>query len=198
MHASVRTMDIELPDIAPQQLRRISGNEFDQMCRIGLFQDEHVELLRGVLVTISPQNEPHARVTAWLGRQLGRILDVDAFEVRQHSTFAPLADSRPEPDVAVFRQELRAKLPTEALLLIEVSDSSLRIDRKIKLPLYAEAGVPEYWIVDINAAVVEVYTEPTPTGYARAAVYRAGDMLQPIALAGVHIAVGEIPCSPGS
>ncbi len=199
MHASVRTMDADLPDLAPQRLRRLSGRAFDAMCASGILDpDEHVELLRGVLVTMSPQNEPHARVTAWLGTRLARVLD-DAFEVRQHTTFAPLDDSRPEPDLAVFRADrTRTQLPAQALLVIEVSDSSLRIDRKVKVPLYGEAGLVEYWIVDVNASAVEVYTGPTPTGYARAAIYRATDTLRPVALPGVAVAVADIPFRPAA
>ena len=200
MHASVTTMDVDLADLAPERLRRFTGREFDEMCKHGILSGpEHVELLDGVLVAMNGQEEPHARVSAWFAQVLIRALDFDAYDVRSHSTFAPSESSRPEPDIAVFRRNRSlVTLPSQALLLVEVAHSSLRKDRVIKVPLYAACGVPEYWIVDVHASAVEVYTGPTPTGYARAAIYRTPDALRPVALPGIAIAVADIPFRPAA
>ncbi|MBK8491072.1 MAG: Uma2 family endonuclease [Saprospirales bacterium] len=87
--------------------------------------------------------------------------------------------SEPEPDVAVLKPrpddytESHAT-PEEILFLIEVSDTSLAKDRTIKLPLYAKAGIPETWIVDLEKEQVEVYREPGPQGYAQVQVFEKG------------------------
>jgi Uma2 family endonuclease len=80
-------------------------------------------------------------------------------------------------------------------LLVEVSDSSLRLDRRIKAPLYAETEVPEYWIVDVSGDElrIEVHTEPSADGYQRVEVLRDGDVLRPTHLPGVAIAVSDLP-----
>jgi Uma2 family endonuclease len=185
-----------VPDeVAPQTIRRLARHEYERMVELGMFEDERLELLRGVLVTMSPQGEPHSTMTAWLAQSLSIALGL-AYDVRSHSPLAATDDSEPEPDVSVSKRVQGTYYhPTTALLVIEVSDSSLRKDRKIKTAIYAEAGCAEYWIVDISGdeLVVEVHRDPTPTGYAVIEKLRAGDVLRPSALPAVEIRVDEIP-----
>jgi Uma2 family endonuclease len=118
------------------------------------------------------------------------------FDVRGHSPYAATNDSEPEPDISVSRRVTgRLDHPSAALLLIEVAESSIRKDRDIKASIYADAGVPEYWIVDISSAalLVEVYAEPTPRGYRRVEKLRDGDVLRPSRLPDVELPVGDIP-----
>jgi Uma2 family endonuclease len=77
--------------------------------------------------------------------------------------------------------------------VIEVSASTLRKDRMIKAPLYAQAGVPEYWIVDLVDTSVQVLTQPIPFGYREDHIARRGDTLRPVELPGVEILVADIP-----
>jgi Uma2 family endonuclease len=173
----------------------LSRVEFDKLVDLGAFDDERVELLRGQLVTMSPQGGPHAAVTSWLAQELIRALD-RTFDVRSHSSFAATDDSEPEPDVSVVRRAPgNRQHPESALLLIEVSMSSLRKDRFVKAPIYGEAHVPEYWIVDISGddIVVHVHTRPARDGYQHIEVLRAGDVLRPTQLPGIEIAVADIP-----
>ena len=91
-------------------------------------------------------------------------------------------DAEPQPDVAVvrFREDfyrLRHPGPDEILLLIEVADSSLEIDREIKLPRYAQSGIPIVWIVDLNTETVEVSTGPGPDGFHTREVMSGKDLL---------------------
>ena len=159
MHATLDSMlDPEL--LRPETIRPLSRREYDKLVELGFFEDERLELLRGVLVTMSPQGGPHSGITAWFAQRLIRALD-GTYEIRSHSPFAADDYSEPEPDVSVSRRAASVlDHPTTALLLIEVADSSIRKDRKIKVPIYAEAGVPEYWIVDVNAAIVEIHSRP--------------------------------------
>ena len=190
----VETM-LDHDDLRPSGIRPLRRSEYDRLVDLGAFDDEKIELLRGVLVTMSPEGYPHSDVGNWLFRRMARALD-DAFEIRHAAPFAASEDSEPEPDLFVGRTPAaqRKGHPGEALLLVEVSSSSIRKDRSIKRALYAEVGVPEYWIIDLTKGVpvVEVYTEPTAAGYAKVATLRDGDILRPIHVP-IEIRVADLP-----
>jgi Uma2 family endonuclease len=185
-------VEMSIP-VEPDQIRRLSRAEYLRMAELGMFEDERVELLHGIVVKMSPIGWSHTRVEAWLLRKLILSLD-DSYEVRPQSSWPAGEWSMPEPDIAVARKDYSVRdYPKELLLVIEVADSSIRRDRGPKLSIYAAAGVPEYWIVDVNAGTVDVCTEPTGDRYTRVVVVRDGDMLRPTRLAGVEIAVADIP-----
>jgi Uma2 family endonuclease len=183
-------------DLQPERVRGLSRGEYDQLVQLGLFENERVELLRGVLVTMSPQGKAHAGLTYWLAKRLTLALG-ERWEVRSHSPFAASDDSEPEPDISVSaaRANPMSGHPSTAVLVIEVSDSSILKDRRVKAPIYAQAGVSEYWLVDISGGelCVEIHSEPSHEGFRRVEVLRAGDVLRPIALPEIEIAVSEIP-----
>ena len=188
-------MMFDLQDIAPETVRRISRVEYDRMIELGMFEDEHVELLRGVLVTMTKQSPRHALVSAWFQNALVRALDESVLVVG-HSAFAASDDSEPEADVYVTRWTRESfELPDAPLLVIEVADaSSQKKDRLIKARIYAESGCPEYWIIDISGfdLVVEVHREPKDGRYRSAEKLRAGDVLRPVALPGVELRVADV------
>jgi Uma2 family endonuclease len=181
--------------LAPDAIRKLSRREYDKLVALGVFEDERVELLRGMLVTMSPQGAPHAAITAWLLQRLSILLGMD-FDVRGHSPYAAANDSEPEPDISVSRRVAGPfEHPSEALLVVEVAASSIRKDRDIKAAIYADAGVPEYWIVDLSgtALFVEVHTQPTAHGYRHVDTLRDGDKLRPVRLPEIVIPIVEIP-----
>lgn len=178
--------------LAPERVRPLRRREYEALVERGMFGDERVELLRGVLVTMSPQGDPHARITAWLAQRLSKSLPFDRFDVRSHSPFSATRDSMPEPDVLVAPRGGRGH-PSEALLLIEVADSSLVKDRELKAAIYAAAHVPEYWIVDLRTSTVDVFTRPGRGGYRSVATHRRGTVLRPTMLPTVAVAVARIP-----
>lgn len=182
----------DLP-VASKSVRPLSRIEYDRMVALGMFDSERIELLRGLLVKMSPIGWLHNRVTAWLTEQM--ILQLDrTYEVRTQGSFAASDWSEPEPDVAIARKDYGIRdLPSELLLVIEVAESSLVRDRTTKLSIYAEATVPEYWIVDLVSSTVEVYTQPSGSSYARLETLRDGDTLRPVLLPSVLIAVSELP-----
>jgi Uma2 family endonuclease len=103
--------------------------------------------------------------------------------------------SAPEPDLTIARRRsYRTAYPTEedVLFLIEVADTSLRRDRDLKLPLYAEAGIREYWIVDVSRDEAEAYTNPSGSRYESVQRFRRGESLSPSAFPDLRIAVDEI------
>ncbi|MCE9580416.1 MAG: Uma2 family endonuclease [Deltaproteobacteria bacterium] len=182
---------MESSDDHAGRVRGLRRSEYEQLIALGAFHDEPIELVRGALVTMSPQGEPHAWSTAELHRSLVKQLD-DEWQVRSHSGLAVADDSMPEPDVAVVPFDPERRRPTAAVLVVEVSFSSLRFDRGVKAALYAEAGVPTYWIVDLVGRRVHVHTEPRDGSYQRLATHPAGASLSIDGLPGVVVATAPL------
>ncbi len=181
-------------DLAPERVRPLARAEYDELVKLGAFEDERVELLRGTLVTMSPQGKRHSSITQWLAERLTLALH-ETFKVFSHSPYAASDDSEPEPDIQVAPRCETLEHPSTSALIIEVSDSSLAKDRRLKAPIYAQSGVPEYWIVDVSSAdlIIEVHTDPTPGGYRRVELLRDGDVLKPSSLPAIAFAVRDIP-----
>jgi Uma2 family endonuclease len=105
--------------------------------------------------------------------------------------------SEPEPDLVLLKPApddyvSHHPTPDDVFLLIEVADSSLEFDRNKKLPVYARAGIPELWIVNLQESTIEVYLEPHFTGYEKKSVLRAGDKASPMAFPDVAVDVAEL------
>jgi Uma2 family endonuclease len=183
---------VSLLAIPLENARRIRRTEYEKMVALGLFEDEHVELLYGILVEMSPKGPPHdsaiERLTELLvGKLAGRA------SVRIQSAFAASDGSESEPDVAVVpRGNHRGGHPTQAFLIIEVADSSLAIDRGVKARLYAECGVPEYWVVNVRDGIVEVHTEIVRGAYTRVQPYRPGAQIPSTGFPDIEIAVSDV------
>ena len=143
--------------------RRWTRLEYERLIECGVLQeDEHVELLDGLLVVREPQGSRHnagiRRVIAALQSALGETWQIDS-----QLAIALDDDSEPEPDIAVVPRDpgsYRDAHPSHPVLIVEVAESSYRFDRTYKAGLYARAGVPEYWIVDVARSVLEVHRQP--------------------------------------
>ncbi len=185
-------MHVELQE--PAVAWRIPLNRFHEMVDGGLLgEDDRVELIEGVLVAMSAKGPEHDAAVEWLTERLVTALAGRAsVRVQSALTFEGL-DSEPEPDlVVVARDAPRPRHPSAALLVIEVAVSSLSYDRRVKSPLYARAGVPEYWIVDLVGDAVERSWDPRPDGYACEERLTVGATLQPAIVGAPAIAVGEL------
>lgn len=151
--------------------RRLSVAEYYRMAEAGILTPrDRVELIEGEIVTLSPAGSPHAGTVKRLNRLLVRLVG-DRATVSVQDPLRLGDESEPEPDVALLlprADDYTAAHPIAAdvLLVIEVADSSLLYDRRVKRPLYARHGIPEYWIVNLEAEVVEVHRQPTAGGYA--------------------------------
>ena len=144
-------------DIAPERIRPLLRTEYDRMVESGAFDNERLELLDGMLVTMTPQDAAHAHTVQRIAEELSDALKGLAI-VRTQSPLALLDDSEPEPDVAVVPLgDYSANHPSEAYLVIEIAGSSLRRDRLVKGPIYARARIAEYWLVDLIGRSVEVH-----------------------------------------
>jgi len=181
------TVASPFPDVLERQ-RRITVDEYHRMIEAGILgEDEHVQLLSGTLVAMTPQGRPHARVVQRLTRLLVRAVG-DDLEVLTQLPLTLLDDSEPEPDLAVVRAEDAQSgehHPRTAVLVVEVAGDSLRLDRQSKAALYARAGIPEYWIANLAEATVEVHREPDPA----AGAYR----LRTIVPSGETLAAATVP-----
>lgn len=172
--------------VGDREVRPLTADEAMEMVRLGIIgEDERVELLHGVLTRMSPQDPPHAYLTQLLTAWLAPLMVAGTHHVRvQLPLSVPDRTSLPEPDVAVVARGDAdyTRHPLGALLVIEVAYSSIRIDTKIKPPLYASAGTPEYWVVDVTGRKVEVFTNPTPNGYADRTIHQPPTLLRPTSL----------------
>jgi Uma2 family endonuclease len=185
------------PDVH-ERLRRISVDDYHRMIQAGILgEDEHVQLIDGMLVAMSPQGRPHAFVIQELNLILVRALPLREFKVLTQLPLTLGDDSEPEPDLAVVHARdaaSRTEHPRTALLVIEVAGDSLRFDRKSKAALYARAGIPEYWIVNLAEAKVEVHRVPDPPSaqYREALVFRRGEILTSTAVPGIRVEVAVL------
>lgn len=164
-----------------ERYRPLKVSEYVALAELGAFQNEKVELLRGRVVRMVPQGEEHS----WVMQMLTNML-VEHFgrwaAVRPALPMHASEDSMPEPDFALVpKTKAPGPHPAQALLLIEVSSSSLRLDRKVKAPLYAETGSPEYWIVDVAAGQVEVFRAPKGGQWQEHRTLGRGDVIRPVA-----------------
>lgn len=156
---------LDTTQLAPEQRRPIRRAEYHAMGEAGLFRDERVELIDGVIVRMSPRTWLHDSVMERLNEHLVLRLAGRA-RVRPQLAFAASEWSEPEPDLAVISlAEPRVDHPSHALLVIEVAVSSLGFDRKTKAAVYARAGVPHYWAIDAVSRAVFAYSDPSESGY---------------------------------
>lgn len=161
--------------------RRFTREEYYRMAEMGLFNGERVELIEGDIVRMSPISPLHAaclhRVFEWISGVFSGAC------VRMQQPLV-IGDSEPEPDIAVVPGKLEDYLdahPTTALLVVEVAQTSVEYDREVKAPLYARAGVPEHWIVNLDEGCIEVYRDPAPMGegytYRLRRIYTKGEQI---------------------
>ena len=163
--------------------RRFTLEEYHRMGETGILdEDERVELIEGEIIEMTPIGRAHASVVARLTRLFGKHFGDRAIVWVQNPLGLPRQVSEFQPDLALLKPRpdfYRGKRvdPADALLVVEVMDSSVAYDRRVKLPIYARGGVPEVWLVEVNESTVEAHWQPTTAGYrGRRLVERAGTM----------------------
>ena len=177
--------------------RAFTADEYQRMAEAGILtEDDRVELLRGEIVEMRPIGSRHVACVNRLNRLLSGRLAARAI-VSVQNPIRLGSYSEPEPDLALLRprHDFYADALPEAAdvwLVVEVMPSSSEADREVKLPLYAEAGVREAWLVDLEQERVEVYRGPTDQGYGEAKECAHGDVIAPEAFPEAPLAVAEI------
>jgi Uma2 family endonuclease len=178
-------------------ITRYSVDDYEEMIRLGaLTENDRVQLIRGEIVPKMPIGPRHSASVKRLSEVLFQRAVPAAIVGIQDPIHLP--DSEPEPDVSVVRRRADRYAsghprPADVFLIVEVADSSLDDDRNIMLPLYAESGIQEYWIVNIPDECLEVYRGPRPDGtYQETRVLKRGESTDIAALPGVVVAVDEV------
>jgi len=181
----------------PHEPTRFSVAAYFRLMETGeLTERDRVELLEGVIVSMTPMNPPHAGSVTKVSRALLAAVGARA-SVRTQCSLIVRPRSVPEPDVAVVAgcdDDYFDAHPESALLVVEVADSSLPQDRLSKSRIYAQAAIPEYWIVNLRDSVLEVMRDPDPVAalYRDLRILRAGDRIDLAALPGASIDVADL------
>jgi Uma2 family endonuclease len=184
--------------MAVQLLKRLfTVEEYHRMAEAGILsEDDRVELIEGEIVRMSPIGSRHAACVGRLTQQLvvqvgGRAI------VRVQNPIRLGEHSEPQPDLALLRPraDFYAEAhpgPEDTLLIVEVSETSAAPDLEVKVPLYARFGVPEVWLVDLAGERLEVFRNPSPQGYQDLRILRGGEVITPLLLPDLSLAVEAI------
>jgi Uma2 family endonuclease len=174
-----------------------TAEEFERLGEAGILrQDARLELIEGEICAMSPVGSAHAACVKFLSGLFNRLFN-GTFIIGVQDPIRLNDFSEPQPDVALLRWRddyYREGHPTPAdvLLVIEVADTTVVGDRKIKLPLYARAGIPEAWLVNIPEGQIEIYSDPAGGIYRRAEVFGRGAVAQSHTVEGLDVNVREL------
>lgn len=147
------------------QAKRFTLDEYHRLTELGFFhEDDHIELINGEIIEMVSKGTAHETCLRNLLRELPKLLG-DRATLQSQAPIALPPNSEPEPDFAIVKNRDDNYLsshpkPSDVLLVIEVSDSSLAYDQDVKIPLYAKAGIADYWIFNLFDNYLEFYSEP--------------------------------------
>jgi Uma2 family endonuclease len=181
-----------LLDGAEPQIKKWTREEFYALAEEGYFRGKRVQLIDGEIIEMAPQGHPHSKAISYLNRW-ALLSFGDDYIVRIQMPLNVSAWSDPEPDVAIIPGPLKAYSdhPETAVLVIEVSDSSVRLDRR-KSKVYAEAGVQEYWIVNLPQSQIEAYRLKGERDYNQPIIYCRGETVSPLSRPQVTLSVSDL------
>ena len=182
---------------APIQRHLLTVDDYHKMGEAGIIhEDDRVELIEGMLIDMAPIGSDHAGQVIQLNVILTRLLSGKAF-ISPQNPIRLGQHSEPQPDCAVLR--LRDDFyrtahpePQDILLLIEVSDTTVRYDREIKIPLYARYRIPEVWLLDLQNKQLEIYRQPSDDGYRQILRPARDERVAPALLPDVSLAISDL------
>lgn len=184
-------------DLVEMTRRRFTVGELLHLAEIGFLRnEERVELIRGEIIEMSPINVAHASTVSRLVWLLTKVFGQRVILSVQNPVQLG-NESLLQPDVALLRPRddfygRQHPGPEDVLLLIEVSDTTLNYDRRTKALLYAEAGIADYWLVNLPERQIEVFREPLSSGYRTLTRYLPGEQVSPLAFADLELNVDDI------
>lgn len=187
---------VEMAEMAEMvETRRFTVEEYHRMAEAGILRpDERVELIRGVIRRMSPKNRAHVVAATKLHQRLVAALAGRAAVFKEDPLKLVQLDSEPEPDILAISSPEIGAYGTERskpLLVVEVAASSLRYDMSAKATLYAEAGVPEYWVLNLIDRELVVFRLAGRDGYGERTVYGEGERVAPRAWPDVVLEVSD-------
>jgi Uma2 family endonuclease len=186
-------------DIGPQPFRW-TREDYDRLADVGLFHNRRVQLIDGEIIEMSPHGNSHAMLIPVIYEVLKSAFGA-GFTIRPQLPLALGKESAPEPDLAVVRGNPREHVvhPNSAVLVVEISDSSLAFDAGMKAALYARAGINEYWIVNLIHSQLDVYRKPVigdkfefGAGYGQRWSLTRDETVSPMAAPKAVIRAGEL------
>lgn len=203
--ADATQVQVAVPQVAEQapRAKRWTREEYHRLGEQGFFNDQRVELVNGEILVLTPQSSQHSFVIAKLQRLLEGIF-TDNYWVRTQLPIQMGGNQEPEPDVSVVQGRLEEFVehhPSTAQLIVEVSFSTLEFDQHVKSHLYATAGVPDYWVLDLVNRQLLVFREPVADEsadlghrYAKVETIAADGQVSPLEKADARLAVaGMLP-----
>ncbi len=169
--------------------------DYHKMGAEGILPERGIELINGEIIKMSPIGSKHNAAVNKLNRLLAKILD-EQILIQPQGPFIANDLSEPEPDIALLKYRddfYENELPhgTDIHLIIEVADTTFAYDTKVKLPLYAESGIPEYWVIDLNKKQLHVYWDALGNAYQQSRVYRSGELIKALGIE-LEMEVGQI------
>lgn len=181
--------------LPPPQPFRFTVKDYYRLGEIGILkEDDRVELIQGEIVMMPPIDPGHAESTDRSLLKVGRKLGPE-FRTRCQQPIRLSESSEPMPDVSIVREKnYKSGLPTpeDTCLIIEVSNTSLKEDIGRKKLMYAAAGIPEYWVVDLNARVLHVFARPKGGDYLDHCIHEEKETVQSITLKPLKFKVAEL------
>ena len=177
--------------------RRLSLTEFHRIGEAGIFrEDDRIELIHGEMIEMAPIGSRHAGKVNRLARMLNHAVGTDAIVATQNPIVLP-PDNEPQPDIALLKprtDDYEESLPSAAdvLLIIEIAETTLAYDRDVKLPIYAQHGIPEVWLFDLQSGSLAVYLDPASQGYRRLLHPEKIATISPTLLPKVKINLAEV------
>jgi Uma2 family endonuclease len=184
----------------PVSRLKITREMYYCLAELGFFEGKQVELIEGEVIEMSPVSPRHFASGDRIQKLFNTIFG-EGYWVRFQGPLA-LGDSEPQPDIAVVEgtpEMYQQEHPHKAVLVVEISDATLQYDRTYKLSLYARAGIPEYWIVNLKEQLLEIYREPIPLeetpfgyGYRIREIRRPGETVHSLIKPDVALAVSEL------
>jgi Uma2 family endonuclease len=186
----------------PETPNRMTREEYIRLSDEGYFQDRRVELIDGEIIEMSSQKNPHAIGVSLVQTALQQAFGPN-YWAKGQATLNLSPVSLPDPDVAVVAGAIRTHattaFPTSALLVVEVSETTVAYDQTRKASLYAASGIKDYWILHLIDGQLEVYRNPVPDptqafgfGYSQLTILIAGQQVTPLALPGALIEVVDL------
>jgi hypothetical protein len=185
--------------MAAEPIRRLfTTDDYHAMVESGILsEDDRVELIEGEIWQMSPIGPPHVSRVARMTHTFLRSLEDGEAVVFVQGPIHLDDLSEPQPDLSLlrFRDDFYVSalpVPQDILLVVEVSDTTVRHDRQVKMNLYARHGLAEAWLVDLNRSTVEVYRDPSPEGYREVLTFRRGNRVSPLAFPDLALEVDAI------
>jgi Uma2 family endonuclease len=171
-----------IPEFPRAAQRRMRYAEYMSLVERGFYAEDQVELIDGQVITMSPIGEAHTMSMILARGAIERAFGPE-FTIRPQVPLGlPATDSCPQPDLAVVRGSPRDHMmtPTFAVLVVEISATTLAYDLEPKAVLYALAGIPEYWVIDLNSRTVIVHREPMHGRYGSMSTLPPGQTVLPL------------------